>query len=107
MVPKQVTYHDYGRLSSSLGLELEDHLVGRIFGVGGELVEVELHRRVVGARLAEALELLARGKYIARANHRERVGEVAIERRIDAVVLASGDVDDRHEELLAFDFHEA
>src|SRR5579862_912885 len=75
-------------------------------GVGGKLVEVNPHRSVVGARLAEICQFLARGEYVARSNHRESIAEVAIERGIDAVVVASGDVDDWHEQLLSLDLHQ-
>src|ERR1700722_4283689 len=76
-------------------------------GVGGEFVQVNAHRSVVGARLAEVLELLARGENVAGSNHRERAREMIVEGRIDAVVLAAGDVDDRYVELLAFNLHQA
>src|ERR1700686_4728940 len=77
-----------------------------MIGIRCEFVEVNSHWSIVGPRLAELCQFLARGKYIAGANHRERIAEVAIERRIDAVVVASSDVHDRHEQLLSLDLHQ-
>src|SRR5271170_8449851 len=78
-----------------------------MFRVGGQLIEVNLHRSIVGARFAEPFELLARGEDVARADHRQCVGKMAIERGIDTVVLTPGYVNYRHVELLALDLYES
>jgi hypothetical protein len=65
--------------SQLLVLELEDHLGRRMVGVSSQFVQVNPNRGVIGLVLAETFEFRACGNDLARANHRQRVGEVPIE----------------------------
>ncbi len=89
--------------SQLLGLELEEHVGGRMLGIGRQPVQVNLHRSVIRTRLDQQLEFRPRRRDVARPNLGQHVVEVAIENRVDTVVFTSGDVNDRHVELFSFD----
>src|ERR1700682_2985344 len=90
-----------------LGFELEDHFGRLAVGRLDDLLEVEVDQRVVGRFAAQRTQHGVGARSLAVADVLKCAVETLIESGVDSVAGAPGDIDDRHQLLLALDLDQS